>query len=171
MYYFNNIDYGRDLSKPIPGAPNFTYGEVVSSPSAIKLHIKNIPSEDQWKAAEALATNVLQPLREVFGPIRVNSWYRSPELNSSKLIGGSTTSNHCKGEAADIESATVPLLDILEYISLHLPHHELIAEYFPNGWVHVAYRVGSDRRKLKLKDKDHNYSVVNLNYIKSIYGK
>ena len=171
LTYYPDVDYGRPLEEVIVGCEHFKYKECIASPSAMKLGIKNIPSEADWQRIELTAREVIQPIRNQFGPIKINSWFRSPQLNSSKLIGGSPTSNHCIGEAVDLVPVvnTVTKLEVLEWIVKNLTYYELIAEYFPQGWIHIAFRRGSDRRLLKLKDRYHNYSVVNIEYIKGIY--
>ncbi|OQB08353.1 MAG: Peptidase M15 [Parcubacteria group bacterium ADurb.Bin216] len=143
------------------------------STTAIRQGIDNSPNEKQWQAIEAQALFIWQPVRNVFGPIRINSGFRCPELNT--FIGGSSTSNHLLGEAGDGEPLIeyVTLLEVLKFIYNNLPFHELIAEYFPDGWIHASYRAGVNppRKLLKLKDKNHNYTVVNLQYIEKLYGK
>jgi len=160
----------RDLRAKILGAPDFRYGELIKSDTAIRLGIANIPNEEQWVNLETLAVKVLQPVRDVFGSIRVTSGFRCPEL--CLAIRSSTSSNHTRGEAGDIEPLrrNVSLLNILSFIYETLEFRELIAEYFPEGWVHVAYRKGANDRYLKLKDANHNYEAVSLDYIKQKYS-
>ncbi len=161
--------HGRDLKATIPGASNFTYGEFVKSATAKKHGIPNTPSEEHWRCLEKLAVNVLQPLREKFGPIRITSGYRSPAL--CEKIGSGKNSNHARGQAADIEpcSANITLLRMLEWIHDNLEFRELIAENFPAGWIHVAYREGGNFKTLKLKDQDHNYAEMGMKYIRELY--
>jgi hypothetical protein len=92
---------------------------------------------------QALVDNVLQPLRDALGkPINISSGYRSPDVN--KAIGGSATSDHTRGQAADIEVAGMSNKDLAEHIRDNLKFTQLILE-FPSrndpsaGWVHVAY--------------------------------
>lgn len=160
----------RNLNSKIPGAPNFKYKEFIKSSTATRLGIDNIPSEQEWKNIEELAVNILQPIRQKFGRIRITSGFRSKQLNKS--IGGSTSSNHCRGEAADIEPLEdgVTLIDILEYIINNLEFRNVILEFPPDGWVHVDYRSGGNVKVIKLKDKSHNYSKMSLNDIKNLYG-
>lgn len=148
---------------------NFRYKELVKSNTATRLGIENVPTEEHWKNIELLVENTLQPIRNEFGPIRITSGYRSPEL--CKKIGSSVTSNHTRGQAADIEpyDTDIPLFDILAFIDNELEYRELIAEYFIDGWVHVAYREGNNNRQMKLKDQNHNYDRVDLDYIQGIY--
>lgn len=159
----------RDLRDDIPGAPNFTYGELIKSSTARRLGISNIPNEEQWLNLEALAVEVLQPIRYRFGRVRVTSGFRCPKL--CVAIGSSILSNHTRGEAGDIEPLrfSVSLMNILTFVYKTLEFRELIAEFFPDGWVHVAYRRGDNSRYLKLKDANHNYERVTLDYIEKQY--
>ena len=159
----------RNLNSKIPGAESFTYKEFVTSETAIRRGIKNEPNEEQWKAIEELARNVLQPIRNKFGRIRITSGFRSVELCNA--VGSNANSNHARGEAADIEplESNVKLIDILEFIHNELNYRELIAEFFPDGWVHVAYRKNGNEKILKLKDNKHNYDKLSLDEIKKIY--
>ena len=159
----------RDLNAKVPGAPNFRYYEFIKSYEAERLGIENIPNEEQWQNLEKLAVNILQPVRKEFGPIRISSGFRSAKLN--KAVKGSSSSNHCRGQAADIEPVKekVSLLDIGGWIAENLEFRELIFEYMPNGWIHVAYRENFNDKIIKLKDKKHHYTKVNLEYVANLY--
>jgi len=159
-----------NLNSKIPGAPNFKYKEFIKSDTAIRKGIDNTPTDEYWKNIEKLAVNVLQPARKALGRIRITSGYRSKELNTA--IGGSKYSNHCKGEASDIESGeeNVSLMELLEWIYNNCKFRTLILEYPPLGWCHVDYREGGNLKMLKLKDKNHNYETVSIDYIKGLYG-
>lgn len=158
-----------DINDKIPGAPNFKYREFIKSDTAIRKGIDNTPTDEHWENIEKLAVNVLQPARKALGRTRITSGYRSKKLN--KAINGSKKSWHCFGCAADIEPlrASVSLLDLLEWIYNNCEFRELIAEFFSEGWVHVAYVEGRNIHRLKLKDKNHNYKIVSLDYVKSLY--
>lgn len=83
----------------------FTQAELVRSATAHAKKIDNTPPASVIPKLAALATSLLDPIREKWGaPIIVNSGYRSPLLN--KAVGGSTTSQHLKGEAADITAGS-----------------------------------------------------------------
>ena len=87
-------------------------------------------------------------------------------------VNSSSTSNHTRGQAGDIEpyDPSIKLFDVLEWIYFNCEFRELIAEYFPDGWIHIAYREGGNSKTLKLKDSNHNYARVDIAYVKSIYG-
>ena len=161
----------RDLNAKIAGAEDFRYKEFIKSETATRLGIVNMPKEHAWQNIEKLAINVLQPIRNQFGPLRITSGFRTVQL--CKTIGSSSTSNHVLGQAADIEpvNTKIRLFDILEWIHDNLEYRELIAEFFPEGWVHVAYRENANDRILKLKDSNHNFEKVNINDIRKYYGK
>ncbi len=166
-------NWGRPLNEYIkmPDGQNshFTYKELVFSHEAIRKDIYNVPNERQWLNLEALVQNILEPVRLNFGPIRVTSGYRSAEL--CEAIGSSKASNHARGEAADFEPASrhVTLVEVLAWIYENLEFRELIAEFFPMGWIHVAFRAGQNQKILKLKDARHDYTPVTLDYVKSLY--
>ncbi len=160
----------RNLRDKISGAPNFKYGEFVKSDTAIRRGIDNTPTEKEWENIEKIAVNVLQPARKAKGRIRILSGYRSPALN--KAIKGSKNSLHCFGCAVDIEPLreSVSLLDLFEWIHNNCEFRNLIAEFFPEGWIHIGYVEGYNDGKVKLKDKDHNYKLTWLDYIKNLYN-
>lgn len=159
----------RNLNDRMPGARNFKYREFIKSDMAIRKGIDNIPTDKEWLNIERLVREVLQPARNAKGRIRVLSGYRSLALN--KAIKGSKKSLHCIGCAADIEPLreSVSLLDLLEWIHNNCEFRELIAEFFLEGWIHIGYIEGYNYGKVKLKDKDHNYKLVSLDYIKNLY--
>ena len=81
---------------------NFTLNELIYSSTADRYDIDNTPSRMEYNNLKMLCENILQPIRDKWKkPIRVTSGYRSPALNSK--LKGSATSQHCKGEAADID--------------------------------------------------------------------
>jgi len=69
-----------------------------------------------------------------------------------------------------IRNLSIDYIDIIEWIHNNCSYRELIAEYFPEGWIHVAYTDDMNNRQLKLKDESHNYERVSLNKIKELYG-
>lgn len=116
----------------------FTIKELSHSDIATAKRIDNTPSLAVVENLEALVFNVLDPLREAYGkPIIVNSGYRSNMLNA--VVGGENTSQHIRGEAADITTGTKKGNKWLyDYIFRHLPYDQLINEQ-DFSWVHVSY--------------------------------
>ena len=121
---------------------NFSVAELSKSEAATRQGLDNTPSMEVIDSLQALVDNVLQPLRDKFGPIIVTSGYRSPAVN--KAIGGSTTSDHCKGQAADIEVLNMDNKALAEYIRDNMKFTQLILEFYrkgvaDSGWVHISY--------------------------------
>lgn len=122
---------------------NFTLKELTKSDTATRLGIDNTPDEAVIESLKLLCENVLQPVRDHFGKsVTVNSGFRSPETNQA--TGGSKTSGHCKGQAADIEIEGISNPDLAHWIMDNCDYTQLILEFYtqgqPNsGWVHVSY--------------------------------
>ena len=85
---------------------NFSLSELIKSPTADRYDISNSPSMEHLVNLTVLTHKILQPCRDKFGVVTVNSGYRSPALNTK--VGGSKTSQHCNSEAADFECFTIP---------------------------------------------------------------
>jgi hypothetical protein len=119
--------------------------EVTRSESAKRNGISNMPTAEHIENFKLLAEKIFEPIREHFGvPIHISSGYRSKELNAK--IGGSATSQHCKGQAIDIDmdgsTNGVSNADVFNYIKDHLPFDQLIWEFGNDNnpdWVHVSY--------------------------------
>lgn len=146
---------------------NFTLAEMSRSEAAARKGFDNTPPPEAVENLKALCVNVLQPLREKMGKaMRVNSAFRGVEANAA--VGGSKTSQHCKGEAADIEfdgfdnKALAALI-----VSMGLPFDQIILEFYkpgdPNsGWVHVSHRRNGPQRKEVLRAVSQNGKTVYL---------
>lgn len=129
----------------------FTIEELCRSDKARQMGINNAPTDDIIDSLSDLVENVLDPARERIGKaITVNSGYRCPELN--KAVGGAPTSQHTKGEAADITSGSKEAnKHLFEIIRDNLPYDQLINEY-DYSWVHVSYKRNGNRKQiLKIK--------------------
>ena len=147
---------------------HISYKEGVYSVTAMRRGIDNIPNGEQLANMELLAKKVFEPLREwVSGPIKINSFFRCPELN--KAIGGSSKSQHCKGQAIDIDDTfrVVANSDMYNYIKENLDFDQLIWEFGDDenpNWVHVSYVSEEDNRRRCLKAYKNNgktaYSVI-----------
>ena len=129
---------------------NFSLSEFTSSPTADRLGIDNTPNQEATDNLQELVTFVLQPLRDRYGSITVTSGYRSPELN--KAIGGSTTSDHCLGCAADFEIQSQDNRVMAQWIANNLDFKQLILEFYHvgdmhSGWIHCSYKQGSNNKQ------------------------
>jgi hypothetical protein len=131
---------------------NFTLKELTKSDIATRLGLENNPDDAALENLKTLCEKVLQPVRDHFGKsVTVNSGYRSPESNAA--VGGSKTSDHCKGMAADIEIVGVANADLAQWIMDNLDYTQLILEFYTqgipdSGWVHVSY----DPKNLKKQE-------------------
>ena len=130
---------------------NFSYLEMIKSSTAQRLNVSNHPTLEHTINLVNLCNLILQPVREEFGPLRINSGYRSPTLNAK--VGGSKTSQHCNGEAADFESARISNPELAAWIAKNLDFDQLILEFYDgsdphSGWIHCSYKKdGSNRAK------------------------
>jgi len=142
---------------------NFSLAEFTKSQTALRRGIDNDPLPEHLEAAKALFEHVAQPVRDKFGPTVVNSGYRSPDLN--RAVGGSTTSQHSKGEAVDIEVPGTANYDVAKFIQDNLEFDQLILEFYTpgipdSGWVHVSYKKDGDNRKQVLTAMKENGKLV-----------
>ncbi len=122
---------------------NFSLAEMVKSDTALRHDMDNTPGETEIANLKTLCEKVLQPVRDHFQRgVKVNSGFRHPEVNAK--VGGSKTSDHCKGQAADIEIPGIANADLAVWIMENLEYTQLILEYYQigvpdSGWVHVSY--------------------------------
>ena len=129
--------------------------EGIKSHTATRLNIDNIPRELDLINMKTIAEKVFEPLRKfVDGPIAINSFYRSPKLNSA--IGGSTTSQHCIGCAIDIDDnySYKTNAEMFEYIKCNLDYDQMIWEFGNEknpDWVHISYVSEDANRRRCLK--------------------
>ena len=142
---------------------NFTLTEFTKSQTALRLGIDNTPGGEHLEAAVALFQNVVQPIRDAFGPTVINSGYRGPALNEA--VRGSSNSQHCKGEAVDIEVPGYANYDVAKWIEYYLEFDQLILEFYTpgipdSGWVHVSYRADGNNRKQSLTAMKENGKTV-----------
>lgn len=123
-------------------SPHFTLRELSHSQAAERRGIDNSPPPAVVEALRALCLSVLEPLRAAVGPLHVSSGYRAPALN--QVVGGSRSSQHCLGQAADCECFALSTRALAEkVIELGLPFDQLILEFASDsgaGWVHVSHR-------------------------------
>ena len=130
---------------------NFSLEELTKSQVALRNGLLNVPSTEQVANLQRLCSEILQPLRDYVGPIVVNSGFRSPEVNVA--TGGSKTSDHCKGEAADIEAIEMDNRELAKYIKENFKFDQLILEFHDekdprSGWVHVSLAATGNRNQV-----------------------
>jgi zinc D-Ala-D-Ala carboxypeptidase len=130
---------------------NLSLAEVTRSETAKRKGISNMPTPEHIENFKKLAENVFQPIRDHFGvPIRISSGYRSKELNTA--IGGSLSSQHCQGEAIDIDmdGTSITNAQIFHFIKDNLNFDQMIWEFGTDknpDWVHVSYESTGKQRK------------------------
>lgn len=150
---------------------NFSWPEFIHSDTAVSKGINNNPKniEDVQNNAIALCANVLQKVRDKFGPIIITSGYSCPEL--AQVLSRKPTSQHCKGQAADIVSNRYANFELAVYIRDNLEFDQLIYEVRKRksgnlyDWVHVSYCEDRKNRKEVL------YSPVEGGYKKGLPEK
>ena len=156
---------------------NFTLSELTSSNTAKRLGISNTPDKEGIHKLRLLAAELLQPLRNAVGPLRVTSGYRSESLN--KAIGGSfkldedgnyvALSQHCKCEAVDLQFVRRGSMDNMRIfnavVTLGLDFDQLILEFGGASaekdsdnpdWVHISWKIKDNRRQILVAYKDEN---------------
>jgi zinc D-Ala-D-Ala carboxypeptidase len=128
----------------------FQFTGIHQEPDRDKAGLDNTPNEDHMASAKLLFENVVQKVRDHFGVTVINSGYRGPALNTA--VGGSSNSQHCKGEAVDIECPGTGNYDVAKWIEDNLDFDQLILEFYTpgipdSGWVHVSYKSEGNRKQ------------------------
>ena len=127
---------------------NFTLSELIKSDTAIRKGINNNPNAEQIEKLKALCENILQPVRDHFGRVKVTSGFRSPEL--CVAIGSSVNSQHAKAEAVDFEVIGTDNAELFDWIKANLTPDQLILEFYTpgeanSGWIHCSWVAGQPR--------------------------
>ena len=147
---------------------NFTLNELIKSNTALRLGIDNRPSKEGVLKLTLLATELLQPLRNEVGSIRITSGYRSPQL-SEAISGSGSNSQHCRYEAVDLQYFKRGKMDNLKIynalIDLDLDYDQCILEFgdsteandpdYP-AWIHLSWKVVDNRKQTLVAYKDDN---------------
>jgi zinc D-Ala-D-Ala carboxypeptidase len=139
---------------------HISYKEGVYSNTALRRGIDNTPNEEQLANMKLIGEKIFEPLREyVGGPIKINSFFRSAKLNTA--IGGSRTSQHCKGQAMDIDDTFKHKsnAEMYHYIKDNLDFDQMIWEFGDDdnpNWVHVSYVSPDKNRNRCLKAYKEN---------------
>jgi zinc D-Ala-D-Ala carboxypeptidase len=142
---------------------NFSLSELTKSETALRHNMDNVPGAVEIANLTMLAVKVLQPVRDHYKTgVKVNSGYRAPDVNAS--VGGSKTSDHCKGQAADIEIPGVANAELAQWISTNLKFTQIILEFYTpgipdSGWVHVSYNPADLKCQLLTAVKENGKTV------------
>ena len=144
-------------------SPNFSLAEMTKSDTALRLDMDNTPGDEEIANMTELAENVLQKVREHFAKgVKVNSGFRHPDVNAA--VGGSKTSDHCKGMAADIEIPGVANADLAQWIVDNCDFRQVILEFYTpgipdSGWVHVSYNPADNKKQVLTAMKENGKTV------------
>ena len=149
---------------------HLSLAEVSRSETAKRRGINNTPSGEHLENFKKLAENIFEPIREHFGvPIHISSGYRSKELNAA--VGGSSSSQHCQGEAIDIDMDGSPNgvtnKMVFDYIKDNLNFDQMIWEFGNDtnpDWVHVSYESTGKQRKQILRAIRSGGKTIYNNY-------
>ena len=147
---------------------NFTLSEITKSNTAKRLGIDNAPNQEHLNNMQILIRDLIQPMRDALGPIRISSGYRSPVLNSA--IGGSTKSQHCKGQALDLQfwkNGEMCNKEIYDWVLKEEIEFDQMINEFDFAWIHISLRPDNKNRKMVLEaykdnDGDTAYKVADV---------
>jgi hypothetical protein len=142
---------------------NFTLSEMTKSETALRHNLDNTPGDAEIANLKRLVERVLQPVRDHYKTgVKVNSGFRHPNVNAA--VGGSKTSDHCQGQAADIEIPGVANADLAQWIVNNLDFTQVILEFYTpgvpdSGWVHVSYVEGNLKKQVLTAMKENGKTV------------
>ncbi len=152
----NTMENTPNTNQDIQLSEHFRLSEFTRSATAIKHGIDNQPEIEDIEALQSLCINVLEPLRRRFGVIRITSGYRSPKLN--EMIGGSRTSQHMRGEAADIHVGSLEVAKkMYAYIMANIVFDQMLLE-MRGGRVHCLH-ISYTTERVNRKMARSNYQV------------
>ena len=146
---------------------NFVLSEITRSNTARRLGISNEPSKEHLANMQVLITELIQPMRDALGPIRISSGYRSPQLN--RAIGGSKKSQHCKGQALDLQfwkEGQMCNEEIYKWVLKSGVKFDQMINEFDFAWIHISLKESKNRSMVleayKDKDGDTAYKVADI---------
>ena len=147
---------------------NFTLSEITKSNTAKRLGIENAPNQEHLNNMQILIRDLIQPMRDALGPIRISSGYRSPALN--RAIGGSSKSQHCKGQALDLQfwkDGEMRNKEIYDWVLKQGVEFDQMINEFDYAWIHISLRPDEKNRRMILeayKDEDNDtaYRVADV---------
>jgi len=142
---------------------NFSLHELTKSETALRYDMENNPGPAEAANLTELAGKVLQPIRDHYQKgVKINSGFRHPEVNAK--VGGSRTSDHCKGMAADLEIPGVANAELAQWVKDNLEFTQLILEFYTpgipdSGWVHVSYDPNNLKKQVMTATKQGGKTV------------
>ena len=146
---------------------NFTLSEITKSNTAKRLGIENAPNKEHLKNMQVLIRDLIQPMRDALGPIRISSGYRSPALN--RAIGGSSKSQHCKGQALDLQfwkEGEMCNQKIYDWVLKEGIEFDQMINEFDFAWIHISLKEKGNRKQVleayKDSDGDTAYKVADV---------
>ena len=146
---------------------NFTLSEITKSNTAKRLGIENAPNQEHLNNMQILIRDLIQPMRDALGPIRISSGYRSPALN--RAIGGSSKSQHCKGQALDLQfwkDGEMRNKEIYDWVLKQGIEFDQMINEFDYAWIHISLKEKSNRKQVleayKDKDGDTAYKIADV---------
>ena len=148
---------------------NFTLSELIKSDTAIRMGINNNPSAEQIEKLKDLCENILQPVRDHYGRVKVTSCFRSIDL--CLAIKSSANSQHAKAEAADFECIGVDNAELADWNYKILDFDRLILEFYTpgepkSGWIHCSYVPEGGRKQFL-----HAYKAEGKTKYRPVVGK
>tara|TARA_R110000824_G_scaffold152808_1_gene324139 strand:- start:33 stop:488 length:456 start_codon:yes stop_codon:yes gene_type:complete len=146
---------------------NFVLSEITHSNTAKRLGISNEPTKEHLQNMQHLITVLLQPLRDALGPIRISSGYRNPSLN--RAIGGSSKSQHCKGEALDLQfwkEGKMCNKEVYDWVLKSGLEFDQMINEFDFSWIHISLKNKGNRKQIleayKDEDNDTKYKYAEV---------
>jgi len=138
---------------------NFVLSEITRSNTAKRLGIDNGPNKEHLQNIQRIITNLIQPMRDAIGPIRISSGYRNPNVN--RAIGGSTKSQHCKGEALDLQfwnDGQISNKEIYDWVLRSNVEFDQMINEFDFAWIHISLIKEGNRKQVleAYKDEDND---------------
>ena len=136
---------------------NFTLSEITRSNTAKRLGISNEPTKEHIKNIQNIITKLIQPMRNDIGAIRISSGYRSSELN--RAIGGSSKSQHCKGQALDLQYWSDGKMDnkkIYDWLIDNAVEFDQMINEFDFAWIHLSLKEKKNRKDVLEAYKDED---------------
>tara|TARA_R100000951_G_scaffold114071_1_gene117505 strand:- start:1426 stop:1875 length:450 start_codon:yes stop_codon:yes gene_type:complete len=136
---------------------NFTLSEITSSNTAKRLGIKNEPTKEHLENMQRLVRDLIQPIRDALGPVRISSGYRNPVLN--RAIGGSSKSQHTKGQALDIQfwsQGEMCNKEVYDWVINNDIEFDQMINEFDFSWIHISLRPKNNRKQILQAYKDED---------------